>query len=353
MINKLSFNKEIFMIKFLLMAIIALGLNVQAHQGFELGIGAGTTHPLTPDSFRQTSETGDATLYWLGYGFDSNLGVEISHEVLDFEIAPADSKHKAYTLSLTYDMLSQYMVHPLVKAGLGSFDTEVPGTDKISTTHFKIALGLEANFNYVSVGALFNHFQLKKKDPSIANYTTFLIPSLYLTLHGPREEIKVSAPVAPVAVVKLDSDSDGILDDEDKCPNTTAGLAVNAFGCALTEKASIKLQVEFLSGKSVLDSKFNGEIESLAAFMTKYPNTNVEIAGHTDNVGSVAGNNALSQKRANAVKAALVNAGIEAKRLSAKGYGSSQPIGDNKTVEGKQANRRVMAEVTVVAEKKK
>ncbi len=184
-----------------------------------------------------------------------------------------------------------------------------------------------------------------------------LIPAVYLTIHQARNEEKVSKTEAPAAVApvvaKVDTDGDGVSDEEDKCPSTKAGIEVNGYGCALTEKASVKLQVEFANGKSALDDKFSNEINSLASFMAKYPNTNVEIAGHSDSTGKLASNNALSQKRADAVKAALVKAGVDEKRLSAKGYGPSQPIADNKTAEGRQANRRVMAEISVVAEKKK
>ncbi len=344
------------MVKFILAALLSLAVNAQAHEGFELGVGAGTTHSLTPDEFRQNAKTGDANLYWLGYGFNENFGVEISHESFDFDFAGnVSSKHKAYTLSGTYDILSQNRVHPLAKLGFGTFKSENLQTEAVNTTHFKAALGLEANFNYVSVGALFNYFQIKKISDTVDKAGTLLIPSLYLTLHGSRVEEKVSAPVAPVAVapVKMDADGDGVVDADDKCPNTAAGLQVNGFGCALTEKASIKLQVEFASGKSALDSKFNGEISTLAEFMSKYPDTKVEIAGHTDNIGKAASNKSLSQKRANAVKDALVKAGVDAKRLSAVGYGANQPIADNKTAEGRQTNRRVMADVTVVSEKKK
>jgi OmpA-OmpF porin, OOP family len=342
-----------------LIAILALAFTVStkavAHEGLEVGIGTGTSHALAGDDFKRASKTGDANQYWVGYGFDQNWGAELGLDSFDFD--NSNSKHQAISIAGVYNFLPQYMIHPLAKLGLGSVESKDAADAKTTGGHAKAAIGIEGNFQYVTVGALFNYFYAQKVQSNLENASA-LIPALYLTFHGPRESentvSKTAAPVAAAVVVaKKDSDNDGIFDDEDKCPATKSGVVVNAYGCALTEKASVKLQVEFANGKSALDAKFDNEIKSLADFMAKYPNTNAEIAGHTDNTGKAASNNALSQKRADSVKNALVKAGVDAKRLTSKGYGSKQPLVDNKTAENRQANRRVMAEISVVADKKK
>ncbi len=338
-----------------LAAALTLSTQAMAHEGFELGVGLGTTHALTPDDFKQATKTGEANLYWLGYGFGKNWGAELSYDSFDFD--GADTKHQALTASGVYTFFADSALHPLAKLGLGTAESKDAADVKETSLSGKAAIGLEGDFKYVSVGALFNYIYIQKahSNPDI-EAASVLIPSIYLTVHTARDYDKTSkseAPVAAAPVAKVDTDGDGVNDDEDKCPSTKAGIEVNGFGCAVTEKASIKLQVEFANGKSVLDPKFDGEIKTLADFMAKYPNTNVEIAGHSDSTGKLASNNALSQKRADSVKNALIKAGVDAKRLSSKGYGPSQPIADNKTAEGRQANRRVMADVTVVAEKKK
>jgi len=92
------------------------------------------------------------------------------------------------------------------------------------------------------------------------------------------------------------------------------------------------------------------EIDKMAAVLQKYPDTNVLVEGHTDASGSDAINQPLSERRAQAVANQTIAKGVAASRVTTKGYGSSQPIADNSTAEGKQANRRV--EVAIFANEK-
>jgi outer membrane protein OmpA-like peptidoglycan-associated protein len=85
-----------------------------------------------------------------------------------------------------------------------------------------------------------------------------------------------------------------------------------------------------------------GVLKEIADVLKKYPDISVKVIGHTDGDGSDASNLALSKKRAEAVKEALVNdGGIDAARLQSDGKGEKEPVGDNKTREGKMQNRRV------------
>jgi outer membrane protein OmpA-like peptidoglycan-associated protein len=82
-------------------------------------------------------------------------------------------------------------------------------------------------------------------------------------------------------------------------------------------------------------------LDSLVAAARTQPSWNFTIEGHTDNVGSEAHNQTLSEKRALSVKAYLVNAGVDAKRLATQGFGSSHPVASNDTALGRSQNRRV------------
>ncbi len=102
-------------------------------------------------------------------------------------------------------------------------------------------------------------------------------------------------------------------------------------------------EVNFVTGKADLDPASAGTVAKLAAMMDfclRETSLTLEVAGHTDSVGSESSNQALSEARANAVRAALLDAGLPADRMTATGYGEVQPIADNDTAEGRAANRR-------------
>jgi outer membrane protein OmpA-like peptidoglycan-associated protein len=99
--------------------------------------------------------------------------------------------------------------------------------------------------------------------------------------------------------------------------------------------------VTFQSGKAILLTAGKKELDVVADFLSKNPSVKVSIEGHTDNSGSDKINQPLSEKRAAAAKAYLVSKGIAEDRMTTSGYGSSQPIADNKTTAGRQKNRRV------------
>jgi outer membrane protein OmpA-like peptidoglycan-associated protein len=149
-------------------------------------------------------------------------------------------------------------------------------------------------------------------------------------------------PTAPV-----DSDGDGVPDDQDRCPGTSTGTAVDALGCprppalpAATSRAVLH-DVTFATGSSALTPAIQRSLRTTAASLLAEPAARFEVAGYTDNTGSRSVNERLSQARAESVRSYLVEVGVPADRLTARGYGPVDPVASNDTAEGRGLNRRV------------
>lgn len=125
---------------------------------------------------------------------------------------------------------------------------------------------------------------------------------------------------------------------------------------ARVERVGEGIKITFDSGilfdtnSSALRPASQADISKLAATLQKYPDTNVLVEGHTDNTGTDAINQPLSERRAQSVANALTSQSVASSRITIKGLGSADPVADNSTAEGKQANRRV--EVAIYANEK-
>ncbi|KWV58743.1 hypothetical protein AS156_03030 [Bradyrhizobium macuxiense] len=103
----------------------------------------------------------------------------------------------------------------------------------------------------------------------------------------------------------------------------------------------VKGRIRFESGKADIVPDSAGLLDRLIEIAMRCPTTNIEVAGHTDSDGDEAANQALSEKRAQAVVDYLVRAGLPASRFTAVGFGSTQPLAGNDTEDGKAQNRRI------------
>ncbi|AHV91328.1 OmpA family protein [Bordetella holmesii] len=106
-------------------------------------------------------------------------------------------------------------------------------------------------------------------------------------------------------------------------------------------KVSIPSNVSFDTGRATLKPALLPVLDSVAKSVEQHPELRVKTVGHTDNTGSVATNQKLSQARAQAVATYLSRHGVAASRIMVEGRAATDPIGDNSTVDGRAANRRV------------
>jgi OOP family OmpA-OmpF porin len=124
------------------------------------------------------------------------------------------------------------------------------------------------------------------------------------------------------------------------------GLPTTGMEKAKIDAGDLVLRLGFTFGSSAIPENVRSRLDAAAGVLVnERAAASVEVAGHTDAVGSDAYNQFLSEKRAEAVKAYLVGRGVPANRINAVGYGESQPRDTNDTIEGRRLNRRVEVRV--------
>jgi len=159
-----------------------------------------------------------------------------------------------------------------------------------------------------------------------------------------------AGPAANAGCPWPDTDGDGVLDKDDKCP-LVAGVASEQ-GCPEMSKEDIMdmdafaKSILFDTGKVRFQSGVVAKLDGMLAIMKKFPISEFAINGFTDSIGTASNNLKLSGKRANAVKDYLVKNGIDASRLTAKGFGEKNSVASNMYKSGRTENRRVEIKLT-------
>ncbi|WP_085724564.1 OmpA family protein [Pseudomonas sp. R37(2017)] len=150
-----------------------------------------------------------------------------------------------------------------------------------------------------------------------------------------------------------DEDGDGVFDRRDRCADTPANTPVDHHGCAVPQYPD-RIQVEpaqsevitlsdvlFVFNQSDLTPTAESQLDALMSKFEDADVVSIKVVGHTDNVGSDAYNQALSERRASSVAEYLISQGVAPNKITSEGKGKSQPIADNETDAGRAKNRRV------------
>lgn len=141
-----------------------------------------------------------------------------------------------------------------------------------------------------------------------------------------------------------DADWDGVITARDNCLDTPVGASVDNDGCHSGESQVLQqdLIVLFAHDSSVISPQYQAEIERMAAFMAENPSLRLLLEGHASQVGSHDYNIALSKRRAEAVRQAMMQAGVGGERLEIIGYGATRPVLMGEDEQSAAANRRVV-----------
>jgi OmpA-OmpF porin, OOP family len=296
---------------------------------FGAGVLGGAGVPIGTNRLMNNNDTGYSVGGWLAYGLDKNWTARLSYDTVAFD-GPA--RFEDVLLGLGYNLAPDSRWNPTVKGGLGmSFPRRNPqgrdttlgatlgfGIERFLTDHFSVGAGIDYLLSNRATGARETMHALR---PGVTL-------GWWFGACAPCEE-KKPAP-APVRAAK-------------PAPAPAPAPA------AAPAKVEIRLAVNFDTAKDEVKPQYDGELQKVAKFLKKNTGASAEIEGHTDNVGGAEYNRGLSQRRAAAVRQALIERfGVDGERLTAKGYGPDRPIADNGTAAGRAQNRRVVASFTGV-----
>ena len=318
-----------------------------------------------------------------GYNFTDRWGVEGFFNYVPTEVkdaVDADVKLYGYGIEGIYHLTPEGHFVPFLAIGIGGIRYSTPA-DGPEMNKFAVDYG--AGLKYFLTDDIALRADIRHILPLNDMYNDLLVTfgiNFYFggkkkvvaenRVEEPSAPIASAAPIAPAAPVEvlMDSDKDGVPDNIDMCPHTPVGANVDKDGCTpiveqkqetpvvvqkpLQEKISVALNVKFDTAKSFIKKKYRNEIKKMADFMKAYPETNVVIEGHTDNVDifrEPERNVRLSNSRADRVRKYLIDKfGIDASRITAVGYGLNRPIASNDTKKGRKKNRRAQAVIETV-----
>ena len=169
-------------------------------------------------------------------------------------------------------------------------------------------------------------------------------------LHEPEPVQRVEAASARAEIARAEPGGQGseagsgrYADAEPRIAAQDLKRQIDELKAQVTDRGLVMILGDVLFASAIAELELGNDerLGALAGFLNKYPGCSAVIDGYTDNVGNDAYNRGLSQRRADAVRIALMNRGVGSARLIATGRGESSPVGDNYSLAGRQQNRRV------------
>jgi len=161
-----------------------------------------------------------------------------------------------------------------------------------------------------------------------------------------REEAIRNAAIGAVVGGGLGAVGGDTLDRQEAELRAQLGANVGLVNTGSQLIVTMPQDILFAVDSATLTPTLIGDLQDVARSLNSYPNTTVQVVGHTDNTGDAAYNQRLSEQRAQSVASVLINGGVAPSRINIVGRGENNPIASNQTAEGRQQNRRVEIIIT-------
>lgn len=313
--------KKIFMISSLVLSTAAFSQSYDYSKKFGLGGSLGFNFPIFGNNFNTEADSGESWSLYGRYHFNAADALEAAFTKHEFQ----DTTKALNVSDLTYIRRFQAMERftPIAGIGLGVVDINNYDPDDLKLG-WKLRAGLEyALNNHLNLGFNVDYQNVTKMlfDDNLPGRNIHVLAARvgltwYFGGTGAAVAGAGAAGAGAVAATKPDFDSkDGAI-----------------------------LNVHFATARVQLNEAYDRDLKELAQYMEEHPDAKVEIQGHTDNTGSTAMNQNLSEQRAEEVKDYLSDElDVDDSRIETVGYGEERPISDNSTAEGRLQNRRVIA----------
>ena len=351
--------QKIALIIFIIVTL--LGANsVESEIGINIGLNS--THNTGSNKFRNPM---------LGITYQNNNYIIMPRFDVEYVKVKNDKANSLLKASINgvYEIENSSLVTPYGVAGIG-YERVQGGTEDVFDSRAFVQAGLGANFALVrdmkaqiesrylqvlgdknqnneiiitaglTIPLTYNASVVKKPRPVVIRRIKrvrpkrVIIPQTRIVYSNNNEcSIKISAP---------DLDRDGVEDRLDQCPATPCNFTVDRHGCPIR----MTLKINFSTGSANITADTQYKVANFADFLLHNKGSMITIIGHTDSVGSASSNLALSRRRANSVRNALIHRGVSSARVYAEGRGESQPIASNKTDSGRAENRRIEAHLS-------
>ncbi|MBY8964756.1 OmpA family protein [Algiphilus sp.] len=332
------------------LASLALSLgtaHAQEWEDYYLGGTAG--YVLADDGRAPDADAGSAAGVYFGRVFDNQFGFEVHVSGDGFETGTdlgSDLYRYLFGADAIYNFGDRRGWSPFAAlGGGGSYNDVVPSAEDTVDFFANAAVGLVSPA-FTDIG------QLRVRAEARYVHDFFgdgfgdlrLMAGIEIPLLRPAE-VSFEAPETQIEIVEVpsglqDSDGDGVINERDLCPNTPPGTRIDGDGCPFDDIMELR-GVTFELDSARLRPDAETVLSYVVDILQRNPDMEVEIAGHTCDLGSEAYNRSLSQQRAQSVVDHLQSRGIDGARMEAVGYGESEPQLPNTSEENRERNRRV------------